>query len=92
LQQIHFIAIAIKLVTKIVSDAFEILLPTQLFQYLDMKFNFSKQHTKKYKNQETFKGIADDFRNKFYSNCYKVDLLQGFLKLKKIPLNLFNIS
>jgi hypothetical protein len=33
LQHIHFVAIAIKLVKKIICDAFEILLSTQLFQY-----------------------------------------------------------
>jgi hypothetical protein len=50
LQQIHFIAIVMKFLAKIISNAFEILLLTQLFHYLDMKFNFShnpnKQHTR----------------------------------------------
>jgi hypothetical protein len=50
LQQIHFIAIAIKFITKIISDAFEILLPTPLFQYLDMKFNFSYNKYCTFKN------------------------------------------
>jgi hypothetical protein len=35
---------------------------------------------------------SDYFLNKFHCNCYKVGLLQGFFKLKKLPFKLFQIS
>jgi amino acid permease len=96
LQQIHFIAIAIKFVTKIISDAFEILLPTQLFQYLDMKFNFSyntnKQHKKIINTNKISKASLMIFVTNLIAIANKVDLLQGFFKLKKLPLNPFKIS